>query len=83
MKGYSHNMLTQKRALKSSSLRDWKRAKGSLPEKRSTTNKKERIAYSRLQVTMQKGEMKVDDSDDDEQEPVMLIKGPCNSVSGY
>jgi hypothetical protein len=43
--------------MKSSSLLDWKRAKGSLPEKAPRIYKK-RIAYSRLEMTMQKGKMK-------------------------
>jgi hypothetical protein len=47
IKGYSHNMLTQKGRAEKQLFAWQNRAKGSLPEK-STTDKKARIAYSRL-----------------------------------
>jgi hypothetical protein len=50
-------MLTQTGKLKEALCLTKKRAKGIPPEK-STMDKKERIAYSRLPVMMQNGEMK-------------------------
>jgi hypothetical protein len=50
-------MLTKKEELKSSSLLDQKGQKAAC-QRKSTTDKKDRIAYSKLRVTMQKGEMK-------------------------
>jgi hypothetical protein len=51
-------MLTQKgRAEKKQLFASLKKGKRQ-PARKSTTDKKERIANSRLQVTMQKGEMK-------------------------
>jgi hypothetical protein len=58
LKGYSHDIFTQKgRAGKQLCLTE-KGQKGSLSEKKITTDKKRKITYSKLRVLMQKGVMR-------------------------
>jgi hypothetical protein len=52
-------------------------------QRKSTMDKKERIAYSRLQVLMKKGGMKSVTIMMMKKKPVMPITSPCDSISGY
>jgi hypothetical protein len=72
-------MLTQKGVFKSSSLRDWKRAKGSPPEKKQR-GKKELLTLTLGDNAEGRNE---GDDDDDGREPIVPITSSCDRISGY
>jgi hypothetical protein len=70
--------LLKKRELDNSYEPNWTRAKGTQPEK-NTTSKKELLTLTTGNIAEGSDEVGVDD---DEWEPVEPITSPCDSVSG-
>ncbi len=75
----SRNIYLRKGELKSSSLLEYKREKGS-PLERKAAQIKRKNAYSQLRGVVAEGRGDVD-VDVDEREPGVLNTSPCDSVS--